>query len=165
MYLRGPFLSKIIKNPGYLVEWYLTGVWNKLNLCNKLLYWFRFIIFTGMEQSLKDFYQERIIQKCSRDPARECLLWGNRNRYVYIDVKFSRDSKDAEKVLIHRFMLFSQDIRQFDNSLEVSHICNMKNCANQYHLSLETHEANCGRKSCFFRGKCFRHGQYPDCLI
>ena len=55
--------------------------------------------------------------------------------------------------------------KQFDPSLQISHLCHLPSCAKPEHLTLETAELNNTRKKCCINQKCQGHGQFQDCIF
>lgn len=112
-------------------------------------------------------YRDRLLEKSSVIGNRGCRCWKpslvHGGGYGKITVLMSNGKK--RQFLAHRLMFMLHYPTMDLDGLEISHLCNTCSCLNIEHLSLETHETNCGRKCCFFRGKCFHHGNYPDCLI
>ena len=55
--------------------------------------------------------------------------------------------------------------KDFDTEIEVSHLCNVKNCIREEHLVVESHQKNCSRKTCVKEGRCLGHRDAEECIF
>lgn len=111
--------------------------------------------------------------KLSHETANGCREWeGCKDRHGYGTKRVTWPDGSVKLERVHRvaYMVHHRALRhellQFSSAdnLEVSHLCHNKLCIRPDHLILESHEANCERKSCQLLGQCVRHHD-PPCIF
>ena len=109
-----------------------------------------------------------LIQNCKEmDSALFGLGVGKMVR-VNLDSKtLDYQGSDHKTRSVHRIALMVE-IQNLDIPpiLQARYLCNVKYCINTEHLSFEDNYTNYSRKLCFFKKKCFGHGDgKPPCLV
>lgn len=95
-----------------------------------------------------------------------CLLWTStvdKDGYGIVRMMFRGK---RQKVKAHRLSYFlNNNFPDMPPSLHVSHLCNVPNCTEPGHLSLETCQINTDRKRCHMNRYCNGHRGYRTCVI
>lgn len=103
-----------------------------------------------------------------------CIEWNGActaSGYGRKRITWPNGQKSIEKVHRLAFMAYNKILHdkleksnEFDQQLDVSHLCHNKKCINEKHLVHEPHFVNMDRSSCFTHGFCSKRHE-PHCLL
>ena len=127
-------------------------------------------------RGLKNFTPEEIVRLREHCFAKKVEVEGHylymgkdENNYSQTSITFRGRKYHFNR---HQLSLFLKkyDCPDFDmatgwDNATTSHLCTKKRCVRPEHLELESSDLNNSRILCFQAGRCFHHGDAPDCII
>ena len=161
MYIMGMYQCHIcfLIEGNYLVYVFLM-IFNSLPV-------YHYTIFLNMDLEFIAKYSIKLNEKSAVSHNGLCKVWSgltDRDGYGLMNVKLG-DKWFLKRVQRLAFVIENNvsfaDIEGFD----LSHLCHQKLCVAKNHLCLGTREENNYRKGCTNYGRCFGHGDKPDCVF
>ena len=119
---------------------------------------------TELTNSEKAIISQRARSGCSLSSNGHLVVDGKEgNEYAKVRVYLRGKSYS---VLRHRLCYFVDNrFEPLPTDLHVSHLCHIKNCCRNDHLSLESASVNNSRKQCAKNHTCSGHPGHPNCVF
>lgn len=120
---------------------------------------------TSLTESEKTAMRQRVRSGCSLSERGHLVVDGiERDEYAKVRIFLRGHSYAVHRAKVCYFV--DNDFQPLPPNMQLSHLCHVKNCCRQEHLTLEPASINNSRKQCQAAQKCLGHPDgFKDCVF